>query len=348
MNHLHPFHENPFYILGASPMDDRRKLISLANDAKLLSDCDVEDALNQLLHHQRRLDAEMHWFPHTDPVQVSELLSYAENRDIVPFADFHSVSVLAQFNACLILLQKWPITNTDAAFALCHSIALMDVELQPELLMQEINQERGNAGFQVVDNIDTVTDRLGDLRRSIASKLIEQFTDCGAVDVQRLALKLARLYEKISSPLIEALISEYELRHHDSIEKLFDAMIQLAPTLPGYAVNIQLEAHVADILAQLDDWNNFTLPGRTIQQANGIERDQSKQLYHDIREAAVQLQNKNHKTELCLRMIQSLQKTFVEIADAQDQLAKDAQTLKEIMQQNSELLRQFINSMNTK
>lgn len=341
MNNLITFSENPFYILGASPMDDRRKLISLANDAKLLSDYNVEDALNQLLHHQRRLDAEMNWFPNTDPIQISALLSFAESRDIVSFTDFHSASVLAQFNACLILLQRWPITNTDAAFALCHSIAIMDIELRPDVLIKEINQERQNAGFQVVDDIDNIIYRLGDLRRSIASKLIDQFTDCKAIDIQGLALKLAKLYEKISSPLIEALISEYELRNNDSVEKLFDAMIKLAAALPGYTIDTQLEMYVSDILAQLDKWNKFTLPGRTIQRVKGIEGDKSKKLYHDIREAAVILQNKNHKTELCLRMIHSLQKTFGEISDAQEQLKKDSQALENIIQQNLALLRQF-------
>ena len=58
---------NPFYILGASMTDNKRRIMELAEEKSLFGDEEaVEEAKTILLDPIRRIDAELSWFPESD------------------------------------------------------------------------------------------------------------------------------------------------------------------------------------------------------------------------------------------------------------------------------------------
>ena len=56
--------ENPFYVLGASPSDNRRRLRTLYDEKSLFNSSETcDDALQTLTHPLKLLNAEIRWFP---------------------------------------------------------------------------------------------------------------------------------------------------------------------------------------------------------------------------------------------------------------------------------------------
>ena len=70
--------ENPFAILGAAVSDNRRELAERADEAALLGGTAVDDALTSLMQMNRRIAAELAWFPGSDPGTAETFVSYAK------------------------------------------------------------------------------------------------------------------------------------------------------------------------------------------------------------------------------------------------------------------------------
>lgn len=67
--------DNPFFVLGATTRDDRRRIMGLAEEKSLLSKEEVAaEASSALTNPRKRLAAEVGWFPGMSPSRVSELL----------------------------------------------------------------------------------------------------------------------------------------------------------------------------------------------------------------------------------------------------------------------------------
>ena len=88
--------ENPFYILGASPMDHQERLISLYEEKKDYHDSTIyEEAKSVLLSPQRRTYAELCWFPGLSSTETAEILRrFAEHE----YIDAEYDSAMINFN----------------------------------------------------------------------------------------------------------------------------------------------------------------------------------------------------------------------------------------------------------
>jgi hypothetical protein len=68
--------QNPFHILTASPRDNRRRIMELADERSLLHDSsEVMEARSDLTNPRKRLSAEIAWLPGIGPKRAGEVLS---------------------------------------------------------------------------------------------------------------------------------------------------------------------------------------------------------------------------------------------------------------------------------
>ena len=71
--------DNPFYTLGATTDDDRRRIAELAEEKSLVGDEDsIRDARGVLTNPRRRLAAEVGWLPGLGTKRVAEVISLLE------------------------------------------------------------------------------------------------------------------------------------------------------------------------------------------------------------------------------------------------------------------------------
>ena len=78
---------NPFHILNASPRDNRRRIMELADERSLLLDSSESlEARSTLTTPRKRLAAEVAWLPGIGPKRAGELLSLLESLPAELFA----------------------------------------------------------------------------------------------------------------------------------------------------------------------------------------------------------------------------------------------------------------------
>jgi hypothetical protein len=91
-------HENPFFVLGASTRDDRRRILELADQLSLEIDDEVcQKARSQLTSPRQRLIAEISWLPGISPRKTGELLGILE-RDPLSLRRSSGLPTLANLN----------------------------------------------------------------------------------------------------------------------------------------------------------------------------------------------------------------------------------------------------------
>ena len=99
--------QNPFHILNASPRDDRRRIMGLADERSLLVDSnECMQARSDLVNPRKRLSAEVGWLLGIGPKRVGDVLSLLESSpaDLLGLDKLPSIAranLLASGIACL-------------------------------------------------------------------------------------------------------------------------------------------------------------------------------------------------------------------------------------------------------
>ncbi len=189
------FKNNPFSVLGASPLDSRAKLIARQAELALFDDDRVtQEALAKLLHPVRRLQAEIRWFPGTQNVAFEPVRMFFQSNGQGPIPQIDSTSVLAQFNVLRLAIGlNLPDNEQDCRTAL-YALAVLADALYPEQVTEDINKDRCQAGFTLLPSTTETETELRQLLRETA------------------ALSVSMIRKPDSLSLIHQLESEYQTR----------------------------------------------------------------------------------------------------------------------------------------
>ena len=325
------FAENPFRILEASPSDDRRSLIERADEASLLGEDNAPDALDALLNSQRRLDAEINWFPQTDKACVQAILAYPE-AGCAPYPDVRTPSTLALFNACRVMLETWTLKTNAKAVALCKSLAAIDARMTAAGVIEQINADRKKAGMQLLASVGDVAYRLDQLRHETAKDLMERIQQEASASpaMNKLMEDLAIAYKDTPSQLLESLVGIYELNNAEKMASLQKDILAYAGVTVSRATLFNCQDTVRKIENLLNQWANVSAPVRRLQQSKGISGDESRKLFHDVREFAVKIQNELFMMNECYTLLRLLKSVFWNLPDAIVTVEKDISTLDQL------------------
>ena len=89
--------KNPFHILGATPRDNRQRIMELAEKRSLLSDADVSDAdeyieaRSTLIHPRNRISAEIAWLPGVGPFRTDDVLNILKKSETLRMEMFYKL-----------------------------------------------------------------------------------------------------------------------------------------------------------------------------------------------------------------------------------------------------------------
>ena len=184
------FLQNPFYILSASPQDNRRRIMELADSRSLVHDPDeCREAAATLTHPRRRLAAEMAWMLGVLPKHIDSVLSYLESsvRKLI------GMDKLAQFRNSLGISKLTPLASANlltAGLSRVHvyplgvvanwivEIATTSVEINLEQVRAVINVERKVSGFPTVNlsNIEAEIQNLQDYYRQVMTAALNHLS----------------------------------------------------------------------------------------------------------------------------------------------------------------------------
>ncbi|MBQ9896507.1 MAG: hypothetical protein IJM40_04240, partial [Synergistaceae bacterium] len=216
--------ENPFYILGVSPADNRRAIAAAADDkAFLLGDSKaVEEARSALLIPDKRLAAEMRWFPGSDSEQVSEIIKFLGNLRDGKDTDIEDLDEITDaidgIDKVNLFIYIWEFKTIDD-----YETAILEIndgfeEIYTEDVLDLINEARKEAGFPEADEPE-LEQELNNYRADIVKAIDGKLSAVELYDYINIINNLAEEYSGGGSLILGDLLDNYELNTAPSLEE---------------------------------------------------------------------------------------------------------------------------------
>ncbi|OQX62712.1 MAG: hypothetical protein B5M56_05570 [Desulfococcus sp. 4484_241] len=339
--------QNPFYILGATPRDNRRKIIELADERSLMTDSgECAKARSDLTNPRKRLSAEIAWLPGLGPKRVTEILALLDNsvNDLLGISQLTSV---ARANLLAAGLSRLTGTNDPEEIAKwILELAWAFENVKPENLCTIINEERVVSGFPEVTDISVVEAEIQERRiyyRQVIKSALDELHSKHLVDAMTIAVESATEEGEEQGPvLIDDIVDSYEIeaqpfleKEGKNIEMLVEKIQQAADTEKS---DVVLERLVDKLIQVVKNWDSVAQPIQVSTKSRGLDHDKSNHIAKIVRELAIHLFNEHDKLDLSQRLTSMLQEVFAEVAEVAERTAEDASALDEIAEQRVQLL----------
>ncbi len=349
---------NPFYILEVSTEDNKRKIMDAADEKLLFLESDiVEKAKNQLLDGKKRLEAELSWFISIPSNMNTELIK-AIQQDSYDEDTLSYLSHYNQINYLLEIVKKCnfeSIKQTSAFGNSAYRISTLfesytDIDsTQFRELLYTINDSRLEADIPEITENDLI-EKL-DVRRyeitTILKNVIKNLPSINIIDSMCLmACNSTSNGKERASLLIESLIDVYEVEIQPFIDKQKDNIFRETDKILSKKSKTFQTREINSITCNLVDliklWTSVIKPLQIISLSKGNEHDDSIKILHNIRSAALKLNNEFNNPNASLSLLEGIQSFNVceYLNSYKDIFRNDVITLKEIIKAHIEAKQQ--------
>jgi len=331
------FDGNPYLVLGVSCLDDRRKIISTAEDMSFLSDADeCTEAQNTLITPNKRLSAELDWFIETDISLLNEIKMCLNNNNPI-FID--NLNDLSKLNA---MIYNCCISDETDSFSLGLEILDIDKqfgELTPTALTEIINDCRRIAKMAEATESD-VSIELSKKREKIRSIISEKLQLLQESEYIELVTLFAEKYiaddEYNDSGIISDIIDQYELWAKSIMESKEEKIRECIDSIKKLDNDSKMKQAVSNLIALIKEWDMYAQPLQVTLVSRGINDRISRDIAIDIRDLAIYLHNEKGKTALSLEITEALKVYFAELSEVLEVVNKDAETLQRLQSEKEE------------
>lgn len=335
-------HRNPFWLLGATTRDDRRRIVELA-EAKLLEvdHAIYQKARSELTNPRTRLKAELAWLPGVSPAQAIDLVRNLTDRKLIrvdrvlpPLA--HANLLAAAFEAV-----EWSEHADALPQSIEEMISIVD-SLSATQILRDINEDRIVSGFPEVSGTDFIESGLAERKRYFPTAMktaLDALPSAALVEVMTtLVHDATKDGERHAPELLDELVDAYEIEAQAFLETEAENAAKLVAAVRGTTAR---GGHYVDPLidkleAVARNWDSVAQPIQLSFKARGQDHQPSKALANAIRSLAVDLYNEHDMLEQSQRLTHLLQELFAEVPDVAERVDEDVETLEEIHYQQRE------------
>ena len=334
------YSNNPFFVLDVTPRDDRRSIISKAEDYSLRKDPkEASEAQNALLSPHRRIKAEIRWFLDCDNIDIKDITTFINNEFTGEDNDgltWWRYCPLTKFNIQYALLEKQPFHNVEKVEHYILELSRLFESVKASEVSNLINQCRRVANFPEIADLKIVESALDDYRVEIKQKLSKLFRSDTMELYPELATTIAESYANNprykSQIILEDVISDYQLFIADILNSRAEKIIRLASLILKGVQKIKTEEAVDDLLSFLREWDKLAQPLQLCNTARGSIHDESVRLLQELRDFSIALNNDYGKSKEALAVTETLQEVFVELPEFADLFSSDKKALSEIVE----------------
>ncbi|HKY97277.1 MAG TPA: hypothetical protein VJL35_05425 [Gemmatimonadaceae bacterium] len=330
-------HQNPFFLLGASSRDDRRRVIELADARSLeLSESVCQKARSDLTNPRSRVVAEVGWLPGLSPARA-EQLSKAAAISPLSISDENNIPDLSKANLLATALQCLPPSAHSAEVArLIEDLADTVDRLDEMAILRDINEDRSISGFPLIASVDIVSPVLAEHKRyyqNAAKVALNRLPSKQIVEVVTELVDDATIGGDFHAPqLIDELVDNYELEARAFLDseavnvyRLLDLIREIAPR--GEAAVIP---SVVELERVVQNWDIVAQPIQLSAKARGIAHQPSRQLAFKVRSLAIDLWNDHKLLNISRRLTSMLGEVFAEVPDVRERLEDDHAALERL------------------
>ena len=338
---------NPFFTLGATMRDDRRRIMDLAEEKSLFSDeAGVRDATTVLTNPRRRLAAEIGWLPGLGPKRISEAISTLE-RDPAKVRGLEGLPSLARANLLADGLTR-VIEQLPQREVALWIVELADAhdEVEAEQTVTSLNEERSVAGFPAISDPQVVDAELQGRRqyyRQAIKKALDKLPAPSLVEVVTMTVDEATDSGDLQAPiLIDDLVDSFEVEAQGFLEAETKNITVLVQGVRDAVKRAEDHGHIDRLVTQLEkvvkNWDRVAQPIQVSAHSRGTSHSLSHDVAGEIRSLAVDLFNEHGLLDISKRLTALQQEVFAEVDRVVEQSEEDASALDEIAEQRTQFL----------
>ena len=338
--------QNPFHILTASPRDNRRRIMELADERSLLLDSsEIMEARSDLTNPRKRLSAEVAWLPGIGPKRAGEVLSLLESSPMDLLA-VDKLSSIARANLLAAGLSLLPAHNADGVAEWILEIAWAFEDIDPEELSVIINEERVVSGFPEVSDLSAIEAAVQERRRHYRKAIKSALDNLSPKELVRavtVAVESATNDGEEHGPiLIDDLVDSYEVEAQGFLDKEEGTIKALVERLWAAVDAEQSDSSIAPMVNQLiqvvKNWDTVAQPIQVSTMSRGLAHEASHRVAGTVRDLAIHMFNEHGKLDFSQQLTNMLQEVFAEVIEVAERTAEDADALGEIAEQRVRLI----------
>ena len=354
--------KNPFHILGATPRDNRHRIIELEEERSLLSDADAcMEARSILTHPRQRISAEVAWLPGIDPFRTErtdEVLRRldAPNQNLLNIAgltpiaranllasglarlpNLSSSNILAGNTIPFRGIARLPNLSSSNIVEWIFTIAQASEAINSEMVHAILSEDRRASGFPEITDLSTLDDEIRKQKRYYSetiSSVLENLSVSARALVMTSLLETATGNGRYQSPtLIRDLIPAYELSVQDSLDQnrtIIEAQdARLRAMVDANNPDTTLAPIVDQLLVSLKEWDTLVQPIQLSQTSTGQRHDASFEMAWRFRKLAADLFLEHRKSDFSKKILNTLTDVFSEVPEIAEQIDEDLRELEE-------------------
>ncbi len=336
------FLDNPFYILNATPLDYRQRIMEQADARSLFQDPEeCRNAATTLTNPRRRLYAEIAWLPCTRLNHIDDIFQLLHDYS---FGEIE-LTPIAQANLVAAKLQRLPTYTSEDVASRIRQIARSFEDIDEEQLRAVINAQHKISHFPTVDlaDIESEIQNLGDYYRKVMTSALEELSAKQRAIAMTLAVTSATRRAGQLPRLINRLIDSYEIDAQEFLAEHEAKIAGLDEKLRAAVDADRPDSVLAPVVAQLihsvKDWNAVAQPVQVSRKSQGRSHDASADLAWRVRELALHLWNEYGKFDICQQLVNMLREVFAEVSEVVAIIDEDTKSLGAIAKQNQHLTR---------
>lgn len=344
---MNSFYQNPFYLLGVTPRENRQRIIEMAEEKSLTLDSDICDrARSDLTNLRARVSAEIAWFPGLSPKRTVDLINILyQNPHLIRNQNLSALVKANLLSAAFKHLD--PAMSTDDWVQWMLDLAYAIEEIDLEDIMRDINEDRSIAKMTEIKSLSVLEDEFSIHRRNYQETVIaalNRLTTLKLVDIITQAVELATEVGNQSAPsLLKDLIEgDYQSKTRKFIENEAGNVIKFVELIRKSAP--KGEETVTALLDRMEQvlrkWDKVAQPIQVVMKSSGNEHDVSQKLAYEIRQLGVDLYNQHGMLNVVTRLTQILQEVFAELPEVVERLDQDSETLESLSVQREQEERQ--------
>ena len=331
--------DNPFYLLKASPKDNRKKLLELADDAAFdIDSIKANESRSILSNPRKRLEAEISFFPGNTNIENKKIFNFIKTKnDLDNLQNIWGLNTLSYANLIANLIDK---NNSD--FENIYLIRLL-INTFNEFDLSEIkfliNEDRSTSGFPEVENNKDIEDQINS-RKSFYLGCIKKYTSELNLNIySSLLVSLIEESNAIKEPiLLSGLVDSFELQFKQYVlteeEKVTSIIENIKTMTSSNYTKSTLKKLVIRLNKELREWDKLVKPIQLSTQKRGLEHKQSKNLGLKVRNLALELNNTHNERDLAHSITLNLMDVFQEVTTISDLSKKDSEVINSLREED--------------
>jgi len=332
-------HLNPFWTLGATTRDDRRRIVALAEEKSLKLDHDLcQKARADLTNPRVRLTVEMSWLPGVSPKKAFQLANQIISDPMSVRAE-SGLPSLAHAN--LLVASFTAVDGEDDPEHISEyiqEIANLADELSIDEIMRDINEDRAVAGFPEIKAEDQIEQELKERKRYYRDTIKNTLN---RLPPKKLVQAMTMTVESVTDDgeyhapeLIDDLVDSYEVETQAFLQREAENVQKLVQVTRDSAKSgeVAVKPLIDKLESVVRNWDLVAQPIQVSAKARGIEHEGSQELAYSIRSLAIDLFNEHNLIAQSQRITRLLQEVFAELPEVMERVEKDADDLDEIFE----------------